>query len=253
MYLKRSVAFLALLFITTIAFAQETFTPAYEIGGALGTFIYQGDLTPNKFGSLKSLRPNLTLYGSRTISPTLAVRLNISSGKVNANDADYSTPVWRVVRNFNFSTSITELSGLMVWSPLKKYSSVTQSKFQPYVMGGLGIAFMKGTRDWSNMTTDFATKNPDAVNGLTIDASHSMNKPKFVLPLGAGIKYALGGGFSVFGEMLYRITFSDYIDGFSYATQPYTQTRKPDSYYSVAIGISYTFNKSNVSCPKDVR
>jgi Domain of unknown function (DUF6089) len=250
MYIKRSVAFAACLFITiTTAFSQETFKPTYEVGIAAGTFIYQGDLTPSYLGSYKVLQPNITIYGSRSISPTLAVRVNIASGKMSANEGDYNTPSWRQQRNFSFSTSLTEVSGLLIWNPFRKNEDMINSKFQIYAMAGAGIAFLDGSRNWHNMTTAYVDQNPAVLTALGYDTVHSMNKPIVVLPIGAGIKYALGNNFSIFGEALYRITFSDYIDGFSYAANP----KNKDAYYSLSVGISYTFNRSRVSCPKDVR
>jgi hypothetical protein len=47
-------------------------------------------------------------------------------------------------------------------------------------------------------------------------------------------------------EATYRITASDYIDGFSFSGNPV----KNDHYYGLTLGISYRFGWNGISCPK---
>lgn len=215
----------------------------YEVGLSGGVFVYQGDLTPNAIGSYRTLKPQLALHLYRILTPSFSVRLNINRGKLYGNDAKYSNPDWRQQRNFNFTTPVTELSLQGVWSFLQARSP----RFSPYLFAGAGFSFLKIKRDWSNMNTTVFGEGSDVQNGLTIDAAKSLPRIIPVVPVGAGVRYALNDRFSLIGETSYRLSFTDYLDGFSQSANP----GKNDHYLSHSIGVVYSFNKKNktLGCP----
>jgi hypothetical protein len=217
----------------------------YEVGLSGGVFVYQGDLTPQALGSYKTMKPQLALHLYRIISPAFAVRFNINRGKLYGNDAKYSNPDWRQQRNFNFTTPVTELSVQGVWSFLQSRSP----RFSPYVFAGAGFSFVKIKRDWSNINTTVFGDGSDVQAGLAVDAAKSTPRIIPVVPVGAGVRYALNDRFSLTGETSYRLSFTDYLDGFSKSANP----DKNDHYLSHSIGIIYSFNKKNnnkgLGCP----
>jgi hypothetical protein len=86
--------------------------------------------------------------------------------------------------------------------------------------------------------------------GLVIDAAKSTPRIIPVVPVGAGVRYALNDHFSLIGETSYRLSFTDYLDGFSKSANP----NKNDHYLSHSIGVIYSFNKKNtgksrLGCP----
>ena len=83
----------------------------YELGLSAGTFIYQGDLTPARFGSYRTPGANVNIFVNRILNPSFTLRTNLAFGKLRGDDAKYSNPEWRQQRNFNFSSSVFELSG----------------------------------------------------------------------------------------------------------------------------------------------
>ncbi len=214
----------------------------YEVGLSGGVFVYQGDLTPQALGSYKTMKPQLALHLYRIISPAFSVRFNINRGKLYGNDAKYSNPDWRQQRNFNFTTPVTELSVQGVWSFLQSRSP----RFSPYVFAGAGFSFLKIKRDWSNMNTTVFNDGSDVQAGLAIDAAKSTPRIMPVVPVGAGVRYALNDRFSLIGETSYRLSFTDYLDGFSKAANP----NKNDHYLSHSIGVIYSFNKKNTGKSK---
>lgn len=215
----------------------------YEVGLSGGVFVYQGDLTPQPLGSYKTMKPQLALHIYRILSPAFSVRLNINRGKLYGDDAKYSSPEWRQQRNFNFTTPVTELSLQGVWSFLNARSP----RFSPYLFAGAGFSFLKIKRDWSNINTTVFGDGSDVQNNLAIDAAKKLPRVIPVVPVGAGVRYALNDRFSLIGETSYRLSFTDYLDGFSKAANP----SKNDHYLSHSIGIVYSFNKKNktLGCP----
>ena len=89
----------------------------WQVGVNAGIFIYQGDLTPSPVGSYRTATPNIGVYVSRILNPYFAIRANASFGSLKGDEGSYSKPSWRKLRGLNFSTPVTELTGLLVWNP----------------------------------------------------------------------------------------------------------------------------------------
>ncbi len=81
------------------------------------------------------------------------------------------------------------------------------------------------------------------------------------MPIGGGLKYAVTPKISLLGEVNFRYTTQDYLDGFSnlgnnQANKGYN-LKKNDFYYGVSVGISYKIETAGgrrsirgMACPK---
>ena len=241
--LKKTALTAIIILSTTPLLHAQIDLSKYEIGLSGGVFVYQGDLTPQPLGAYKTMKPQLALHVYRILSPAFSVRLNLNRGKLYGNDAVYSNPAWRKQRNFNFTTPVTELSVQGVWNILQARSP----RFSPYVFAGAGLSFLKIKRDWSNLDPALFGDGSDAQTGLAIDAAKTLPRIIPVVPVGAGVLYALNDRFSLTGETSYRLSFTDYIDGFSKSANP----GKNDHYLSHSIGVIYSFGKKDkkLGCP----
>lgn len=229
---------------TSFLFSQQTKSSKYEVGIAVGGFIYQGDLAPSRLGSWKTIRPGLILHGSRKINSTLAVRLNFSWASLRGNDAKYSTPSYHQQRNFNFRTPLIELTPQIVWSPMG-WEEVGP-KLTPYAFAGAGLGFTRIRRDWSNFNPLHFGLEEDLPQRILLDAAHRTPVLLPVIPVGAGIRYAVSPQIVLNAELNYRTTFTDYLDGFSRAANP----KRKDHFYSISVGAIYRFGKKNSwDCP----
>lgn len=238
------ILFSVCLFFKVDAVSAQKKSAKYEVGLAAGVFVYQGDLTPYRFGSFKTIRPGLVLHGSRKLNSTLAVRLNLSLASLSGNDAKYNAPAYRQQRNFSFRTPLIEFSPQLVWNPLG-WDDVGK-KISPYVFGGIGLSILKIKRDWSNFNAAYFESEPSVLSGLAIDAAHRTPRITAVVPVGAGIRYSISPQLVLNAEAGYRILFTDYLDGFSRAANPSLK----DHYYSITVGAIYRFGKKNSwDCP----
>ncbi|MEY2917953.1 MAG: hypothetical protein RIS73_1667, partial [Bacteroidota bacterium] len=174
---------------------------------------------------------------------SFSVRLNFNRGKLYGNDAAYSNPEWRKQRSFAFTTPVTEVSAQAVWSLLSQKSS----RFSPYLFAGAGFSFLNIKRDWSNLNTSVFGDGSAVQAGLVIDAAKKLPRIIPVVPVGAGVRYSLNDRFSLIGETSYRLSFTDYLDGFSKSAN----AGKNDHYMSHSVGIIYSFGKKNktLGCP----
>jgi hypothetical protein len=218
----------------------------FEIGVHAGAFIYQGDLTPSRLGSYKTLKPGLSISVNKLISPVFSLRTNLSFGKLKGDDAKYSTPEYRQQRNFNFKSSVLEVSELIVADLLKNNMARQYSGISPYLFGGIGFSFLNIKRDWSRFNAEYFSAESSTLAGLEADQQQSLPKLIPVLLLGIGIGHPISKKISINAETYYRFTFTDYLDGFSKSAN---DSRK-DNYYSYNVGVIYQFGKSGaLKCP----
>lgn len=216
----------------------------YEVGVAVSAFIYQGDLTTHRFGSVETARFGINIHGSKIISPSFMLRTNLAFGSLKGDDAKYNNPAFRKQRNFNFRSPLFEVAQLVVWNLLGK--NYEDKGFSPYVFGGAGLSFLKIKRDWSNFNAAYFGDGADLPNLIAIDAQHSLPKIIPVIPLGVGVRYGLTQNIIINAESSYRLTYTDYIDGFSKAANP----TKNDHYLTISVGAIYRVGKKNrLDCP----
>ena len=233
--------------LASLLFGESTFTycqmdwSRFELGLGAGMFVYQGDLTPSRAGSYKTSSPAVTVFVNRILTSSFSLRANLAFGKLRGNDAVYSTPAWRQQRNFLFSTPLFEFSGLATWKILQR-----EQKLSPYVFAGAGFALLQIRRDQSRFNAEYFANEPEVLQGLATDAAHQPPRILPVLPIGLGLRYKLTDHLSLTAESAYRITTTDYLDGFSHAAN----TSLKDHYQSHTIGLIYSLGKkSGTDCP----
>jgi len=215
------------------------------LGINAGAYIYQGDLTPNPLGSYKTKKFGLGFSGAKILNSNFSIRGNLLFAKLKADESKYANPAYRQQRNFKFSSPLIELTGQLVWNPLG--GNNTDKGFSPYVFGGGGFSYLNVKRDWSNFNAEYFAANSTSITGLATDQQNTPPRIIPVLPVGLGARYNISSRFAVTAESSYRITFTDYIDGFSYAANP----ERNDHYISHTIGIIYRVGKKNIlACPK---
>lgn len=218
--------------------------PKYEVGAGVGAFVYQGDLAPSRFGSWKTIRPGLVLHGSRLINKTMALRLQLSVASLYGDDAKYNNPAYRQQRNFNFRTSLIELSPQFVWSPLGWADAGKQ--LSPYVFGGAAISLVRIRRDASAFNAAYFEAEPELFSQLATDLSTRTPRLMTAVPVGAGMRYSISPTLVLNAEASYRFLFTDYLDGFSRAAN----SDRKDHYYSITVGLIYRFGRKNSwDCP----
>lgn len=242
----KQIAFAAILFLYVYspALYSQTNNPKFLFGVGAGTFVYQGDLTPSTPGSYKTLKPALNLLATKFFSPSFSVRANLALGALKGDDSKYSEPEYRQQRNFNFQTPVTELSAIAEWNVLGR--NYVSRGFSPYVFAGMGYAFLRIRRDWSRLNTEYFSAELAFMPGLAEDAQQDPPRGLLVVPVGIGARYYLSDKIGISAETTYRISSTDYLDGFSRAAN----SGKKDNYYSHSVGIVYRLGKKNMlDCP----
>jgi hypothetical protein len=237
----------ALLLFITVLFSQPGLAQLakLELGVNAGWFVYQGDLTPSRFGSFKTKHFGIDLYVSKPINNTFSLRTNLAISKLEGDDSRFSFPEYRQQRNFYFKSPLLEVSEILVGNILPQKNNGKQ--VVPYAFGGIGLAFLNIKRDWSRINREYFPPGAEIWSGLAIDSAHSTQRIIPVIPAGIGVKYFISEKWAVTVEGSYRFSFTDYIDGFSQSVNP----KQNDHYYSVTIGISHTSGVyDRLKCPQ---
>src|ERR1700730_12896357 len=122
--------------------AQVSVLPKWEVGLGVGPFIYQGDLAPSALGSWKTIRPGVSVFGSRILDRSFALRTNLTVAGLAGDDSKYGGVAWREARALRFTTSVFEVSEELVWDILGNNDDHYKTRFSPYLFGGLGYSFL---------------------------------------------------------------------------------------------------------------
>jgi hypothetical protein len=221
----------------------------YEIGGGLGITQVFGDIggtaeTKNWYG-LKDIKIDETrlafgLLGRYKIDPVYSLKLNAILGFGNGTDADS-----RNNRGREYKTTLFEISGQVEYYLIgeeKRYKSAAMfnrrgmlnnyASFSAYGFLGLGMVY-------SHSKVLFTTKERQPEDDL------KPNNIGTVMPLGLGLKYIIDDRWLVNAELGYRITFTDYIEGYKQ-----TQASKHnDVYYFMTISACYRIETSRRGLP----
>ncbi len=242
--LQQIPVILLLVLLQNTSLSAQVNLPKYELGIALSSFIYQGDLTPNRFGSYETMRFGVSIHGSKIISRSFLVRANLSIGGLKGDDAKYDNPEFRKERAFRFRSPVFEFTPLLVWNPLGK--NYDDKGLSPYLFAGAGISLLKVKRDWSDFNAAYFGDGSDLPGRIAADEAHDLPRVIPVIPAGVGIRYGLTPRIAVTAETAYRWTFTDYLDGFSQAANP----ARYDHYQTISVGAIYRIGKKNVlDCP----
>lgn len=241
---KRMAWLVPLVTCAHLSYAQ-LYTHRYEAGLSGGSLIYQGDLTPSDVGSYQTMMPNVGFFAARILNRSFSLRVNFTFGRLKGDDALYEKPEYRRERSFNFTTPVTEFSGMLVWNILAKNGIEQPRGFSPYIFAGAGVSLLHITRNWSNYNAAYF--NSESISaGLATDIAHRTPRAAMVVPAGIGLKYALTGNVSLAAETGYRFMFTDYLDGFSQGANP----RKKDSYHGHSLGLVFSLGyKDRYDCP----
>jgi hypothetical protein len=229
------------LLLPALSFAQQT-DAKYSFGFNAGVYVYQGDLTPERFGSYRTMKPGISLWASKAIVNNISIRGNISIASLKGDESKYDNPDWRKQRNLKFTTPLKEFSLQAVWDVQSIIPRVST-----YLFAGIGYSFLNIHRDYSGFNAVYFSNQKNVIDGLATDVATKPPRGIPVVPVGAGVRYSLNNNFSIHAETAYSLTSTDYLDGFSKVANP----DRFDHYQSISVGLMYSLAKmKNLDCPR---
>lgn len=232
---------LFVVLINTINAQAQTENPVHRpwtMGVNLGTFIYQGDLTPAVAGSWKTARPGIELSLTKQVTNHMSLKYALVLASLRGDDMKYKNEQeYRGYRQFYYQSHFAELSVSDNFSLFG--ADKTTGRFNPYISAGVGVAFMIDRANSSANTQWNYFSASNLLEHVKEDSAKGIPRAFVSVPLGLGFNYRINDRLHFNMEALYRLSISDYLDGYSRAGN----NSKNDYFYSIAAGLHFTIGK----------
>lgn len=184
------------------------------LNAGIGTMNYAGDLQDQSI-TISESKYSLTLGGSYQFSPRFVGNLNVTYGKIGAEDAKNGAK-W-VLRNLDFKSNIFEAAVTaeadlfdIRASANETYKNTEQEtiRYTPYFFAGIGIFNFNPYTNYNGQKVFLAPLRTEA-------QATPYQLWQISIPFGVGIKYALSENVFIGAELNIRKTLTDYIDDVS--------------------------------------
>ncbi len=205
--------FLSVLLLLLSAGKQataQTFFSNKEWGVSAMATQYFGDL--NDHYGFKDIRPGFGGFFRLHITPYIAMRSSLLFTQVGYADR-YNSNEYQRQRNLSFSSNIIEASVQAEFNFYRYVTGESDSRFTPYLTGGVGAFYYKPTAEVNGERFDLRAQGTEGQNAGFTDRRYGRFNVCF--PIGIGIKYWLRPGFNLGIEIADRLTLTDYLDDVS--------------------------------------
>lgn len=214
---KKSIVFFALFIGNLFVYAQR-----HEVGIQLGASNLVGDVgktnyinpLPYNFSDISN--SGIPFYASfmyrLNFNPYQSVRFSLGYNHVQFNDK-YAQELYRVKRGYYGGNSMYEASILFDYN-FFPVNNEQKGLLSPYIFGGLsGIVFSSQQAVLYNDFMRNASGMAQAPTSSTdFNTTVSYTKFSMAIPFGVGLKYKFNYNWAIFGEFMFRPTFTDGID-----------------------------------------
>ncbi len=186
------------------------------------------------------------VFFSAAYKNAVALRLEGTFGQISANDdvllgiTDIAKE--RFNRNLNFRSYITDVTAMLEIHPMYIFidwpaKETTPPRTSPYLLGGIGYFSFNPQTKVGNRMVDLQKLSTEG-QGFAEHPDRPIYKlNQLNVPMGAGVKYELSPLINLRGELVYRKTFTDYIDDLS---STYIDPALFDKYFGVGTQKSIT-------------
>ncbi len=165
----------------------------------------------------------ITVYPNEWLGFRLAGQFTYVEGIDSIISTHGVDELWRKQRNMDFKSNIWEAYTAIEFYPIQYYFRNYEDydpRFRPYVFGGIGLFNFnpKGSLRDQNGNITWHELQPLRTEGQGFPEYPDRKPYKLTqmnLPFGAGFKYLVGDKLNLGLELLYRKTFTDYIDDVS--------------------------------------
>lgn len=198
-----------LIFISFCSFGQnQNGRSRSELGVLLGGSYYIGDL--NQFRHFYGTKPAAGLIYRYNYHSRLSIRGNFTYAQVGASDADASSAI-NVNRNLNFESDIFELAGGVEFTYLPFFLGHNRYKGTAYILAEIGLFRMNPKTDYNGDLIELQPLGTEG-QGSSLSSKKNYSLTQLCIPLGVGVKFAMGKKAAISFEYGIRKTFTDYID-----------------------------------------
>jgi hypothetical protein len=195
--------------------AQRRFDQSKEIGLALGTAYYLGDLNPHRHLAGHK-KPAFGGYLRYNLDGRISLRGGVFSGTIEFWDADSDNP-WQQNRNLHFRNQITEVSALVEFNYLNHRMGNPKDQITAYLTTGLAVY---NHMPLGKLEDNWFELQPLGTEGQGTTWGEAQGLEPYALtglalPFGFGFKANVGPFFAFNVDWVLRKTWNDYLDDVS--------------------------------------
>jgi hypothetical protein len=202
-FIKYTVLIIA-FFFTYSAEAQYN-----EVGVMLGGATYKGELSRHLFNT-DEINPAIGIFYRHNWNRHWSWKMELNYGRISGDDANAKTP-FELDRNLSFYSDILEFSPLIEFNFLPFETGRVDYPFTPYLFTGITVFHFNPMAKLGN---DVYELQPLGTEGQGINGLERYKRVQIALPIGGGVKIALGNiGIGI--EVGARRTYTDYLDDVS--------------------------------------
>ncbi len=198
--MRKFLTVIFFLLLCTVAQAQT-----WEVGGGIGGAGYMGDLNQNNIFQMSGLAGNV--FVKRNFNGYLSAKGQFTLGKIEAADSE-SDNLQQQRRNLSFSNKLREIAAIGEFNFMHYIPEAGKNRFTPFVFAGVGFTAHAPR-------TMYQGREVSLRNLRTEGQDKAYSKYIWSIPYGAGIKYNIGGKWSIIADLGYRYTSTDYLDDVS--------------------------------------
>jgi hypothetical protein len=241
-YLPKFVTKTIILSLISFTILSNTYSQAFlfgekvkwEVGLNFGPSFFLGDLGGNSgkgtndvkdinFEFTKLMKGAfVTMYPKNWVGLRLAANYTYLEGSDDIINTTGIDELWRKQRNLNFKTTVLEGYVALEIFPTMLFNrqSEYEPRLRPYGFAGIGVFHFnpKGSLTDAAGNKSWYFLQPLRLEGQGMPEYPSSKPYKLTqinIPYGGGIKYFVSDRINVSAEVLYRKTFTDYIDDVS--------------------------------------
>ena len=186
-----------------------------EIGGHIGLSNYSGDLSSSQIGPVVAQSHfSGGVFVRQTINANFSLRGAFNYATVSGKDALSGSTILEE-RNLNFSTNIFEGAFVVEMNILKYLSTISEYHFAPYISGGIGVFRFDPTTDFEGSRVRLQPLGTEGQGTSFAPDNPKYNLTQLNIPFGGGVRVKLAEGITAHAELIFRWTFTDYLDDVS--------------------------------------
>jgi hypothetical protein len=206
----------AMCLCTLSALAQK-----WEVGTFMGTSHYNGDLSEGLFMT-ETMHPAVGGVIRYNLNYKWSIRAAGYYGTISGSD-EYATDERRRARNLSFFSPVSELSVTPEFHFTGYKIRSRRYRFSPFAYAGLGIYKFTPQAELDGVVWNLqqmGTEGQGSTYNQPLESQGYPQRPygltQVCVPMGLGIKYALGRSINFTFEFTARKVFTDYLDDVSH-------------------------------------
>lgn len=184
----------------------------YEVGMSVSAMNYAGDLTSAGFDPA-GYRPAVGILARYNHSPRLAAKATVTLGQIAGDDANASRPQ-QAARNLEFRSPIYEIAAMGEFN-ITPYAIRNNQGAAFYLTAGISGFYFNPQARMNGEWIDLQPLGTEGQGTPLNPGTERYNRLQAAIPFGGGVKLNLTNRANLNFELLFRRTFTDYLDDVS--------------------------------------